>query len=104
MTSSSYLCENSWTPLPQTSRKWESAPKSANSSTLQTSIPKLEPVENKGDPATNPVYTDVKSFMERPAPTRLSQDHVWGMRDDWGKGANPWGSGVQAFKSQSIGT
>jgi peroxisome-assembly ATPase len=102
MTSSSYLCENSWTPLPQASRKWEGASKSANTTTHPTSTLKSKSMESEGGPTTDK-YASVRSLLERPAPPRISQDHVWGVRDDWGKGAGTWGSGAQTFNSQTVG-
>lgn len=64
MTSATYLCEESWTPLPLASRKWEGASKLSGPSTLQNSVPKVELVdkEENSESATETVtvYTNVK--------------------------------------------
>lgn len=35
-----------------------------------------------------------------PAPV-IGEEHVWGVRDDWGKKAGDWGQGAKAKKSKS---
>lgn len=32
-------------------------------------------------------------------PPKISEDHMWGVRDDWGKKAGDWGQGVKGKRS-----
>ena len=32
-------------------------------------------------------------------PPKISEDHMWGVRDDWGKRAGDWGQGVKGKRS-----
>lgn len=35
----------------------------------------------------------------RTLPTpKLKSDHVWGVREDWGKSAGPWGKGASVYE------
>lgn len=31
-------------------------------------------------------------------PPKVKEDHVWGVREDWGKGAGRWGKGASAHE------
>jgi protein AFG1 len=32
-------------------------------------------------------------------PPKISEDHMWGVREDWGKKAGEWGQGVKGKRS-----
>lgn len=38
---------------------------------------------------------DVRPPSQKPV---LKEEHVWGVRDDWGKKAGRWGQGAKAFE------
>lgn len=35
-------------------------------------------------------------------PPRIREEHMWGVREDWGKKAKRWGQGAAAYKSQVV--
>ncbi|KAI0684734.1 hypothetical protein BC835DRAFT_1310420 [Cytidiella melzeri] len=65
MTSESYGTYKQWTPLPDAARKWE-----------RTSI------------------TSNVSTGQRPEAPRLREEHIWGVREDWGRRSGTWGRGT----------
>ena len=90
MTSESYEREESWSPLPPTSRKWENSLKAAPALPHPAPTNEESPVQAvndelwgfeaafEGRPSPPPkVNTD-----ERPEAPRLREHHIWGMRRD----------------------
>ncbi|KAJ7693369.1 AFG1-like ATPase-domain-containing protein [Mycena rosella] len=53
------------------------------------------------DFASEAAYLPNMGTDARPAAPKLKADHVWGVRDDWGKGANTWGQGAKAYGRDS---
>ena len=105
MTSESYAQEETWAPLPAGLRKWE------------RSIVDAEPVSSgtgrghattywehprgtigSGDFAGEAANEGVSaSIGGRPEAPRLSEAHIWGVREDWGERAKEWGRGAKAY-------
>lgn len=90
MTSADYDKARKWTPLPRSLRKWEGkhVPTSLSPARLPPlATPRADLVRTEdNDFALEASYRDVSasSQLERPDAPRLAQDHVWGVRDDWG--------------------
>ncbi|KAI0675380.1 AFG1-like ATPase-domain-containing protein [Trametes maxima] len=107
MTSEGYARDEQWTPLPLSSRKWESPSPSppAVSSLLR---PTQYTTVRRADPTTPRPSSDFaeeasapSSYAERPPAPRLSADHVWGVREDWGDRAREWGRGASVYAARS---
>ncbi|TFK53712.1 hypothetical protein OE88DRAFT_1655972 [Heliocybe sulcata] len=96
MTSPSYAREEKWTPLPLGVRKWES--RSAVAPSREDYRPSSPHVSPKGqdDFASEAGYT--RPTRERPEAPRLKEEHVWGVREDWGEKAKEWGRGSQVYR------
>lgn len=89
MTSESYEREESWAPLPPTSRKWENSWKATPIRPLPASTKEESPVQAINDevfgfeapfesqPPQPKLNTD-----ERPEAPLLREYHIWGMRQD----------------------
>ncbi|KAJ7745464.1 AFG1-like ATPase-domain-containing protein [Mycena maculata] len=98
MTSPAYSRTSQWTPLPEGDRTWER-------SMVYAGIPESHARSRDVDPpapesdyfASEAAYTpSLETGEARPSPPRLKADHVWGVRDDWGKGTDAWGQGAKA--------
>ncbi|KAF7315792.1 Mitochondrial ATPase [Mycena indigotica] len=95
MTGAEYWRSAQWSPLAVTDRAWEgrghgSTPARNRSSTA---------IQNDDDFASEANYADVAaSRLMRPEAPRLKEEHMWGVRDDWGDGAKSWGRGVKAYE------
>lgn len=75
MTSSSYDAKSTWVPLPVDLRKWEKAQLALGGGTRSLgNIPSTAQFAPK-----------------------LSENHVWGVREDWGGGGS-WGRGASAYE------
>ena len=118
MTSEGYGKEETWAPLPAAERKWERSARVAatSSSASRRSVPAAATVDAavamsnvhiadaafdfaveaayQGD---STVQVDVR---QRPEAPRLREEHVWGVRDDWGGRAKEWGRGAKAYEEQ----
>jgi protein AFG1 len=100
-----YARESTWTPLPSSARKWEVAAAVMRSGSPTPTRP--EPTrlvmmhENNDDFAEEAAYSGPVPRVERPEAPRLSEDHVWGVREDWGGRAKDWGKGARVYRSQS---
>lgn len=90
MTSESYAREESWTPLPPTSRKWEN---SSDPVPLQYPVTPIPKKEEPAQDLNENVYGLEPQFErdppqpklspdERPEAPRLREHHIWGMRPD----------------------
>ncbi|KAI0798473.1 AFG1-like ATPase-domain-containing protein [Irpex lacteus] len=86
MTSESYSKEEQWNPLPDASRKWE------RSSVVGQPGPQPTPVAPHG----GYVNSDRVDLTQRPEAPQLREEHIWGVREDWGKQAGAWGRGAAA--------
>ncbi|KAJ6498938.1 AFG1-like ATPase-domain-containing protein [Mycena sanguinolenta] len=87
MTSLAYSRDAQWAPLAEKDRTWERPPGDNDFN-----------VSRYDDFTTQPtVLPQNGEEVRRPAPPRLKADHVWGVRDDWGKGTNTWGQGPKAY-------
>ncbi|CDO76964.1 hypothetical protein BN946_scf184281.g11 [Trametes cinnabarina] len=109
MTSESYARDEQWNPLPAASRKWETSssfqtfphpsspasPMSPLRAQEHISNPSADFAEEASTHASHPDPSD------RPPAPRLSPDHVWGVREDWGPRAREWGRGASVYSSAS---
>ncbi|KAJ7282878.1 AFG1-like ATPase-domain-containing protein [Mycena rebaudengoi] len=97
MTSPVYARTAKWVPLLQVDRPWEKqSPHAATSHTPSNNID-TPSSDEFGCKAANESSNYGKE-LERPAAPRLNSDHVWGVRDDWGRGSNTWGKGARAYE------
>ncbi|KAI0690281.1 AFG1-like ATPase-domain-containing protein [Cerioporus squamosus] len=105
MTSESYARDEQWAPLPTDARKWET-------STSGSAPPQRTGCATTGP--TRPHSSDSTDFAEeasldrtstfpadRPPAPRLSADHIWGVREDWGERARDWGRGASIHADPS---
>ncbi|THU94184.1 hypothetical protein K435DRAFT_724740 [Dendrothele bispora CBS 962.96] len=106
MTSPTYQRDEVWTPLPLSSRRWETTSKNAHV-TRATGAGKLSrSTKSNDDFAEEAAYEGGEKYLRnippelRPAP-RLREHHVWGVRDNWGEGAGRWGEGAKAYEKSS---
>ena len=118
MTSDRYAKEDRWDPLESSRRKWETN-STAGTISLDTYpndglsanlVPKrrYQPqdqndVPDEGSYASEPSGNGkVPSAAEdRPSAPQLAEDHVWGIREDWGEKAGRWGKGAAAFGTEA---
>ena len=106
MTSESYAKEEQWTPLPIEARKWE---KSGLGSVLPTASAapthtQAKQVHSSDAPDFAEEATQERtstSPADRPPAPRLSADHIWGVREDWGERARDWGRGASIYADPS---
>ncbi|KAF7975890.1 hypothetical protein HWV62_8303 [Athelia sp. TMB] len=105
MTSSNYRSTEQWTPLPATLRKWEEAPGPVPPlghlvppHTAMSARNMLgSHLNDDSDFASEASYGQPQRDADRPDAPRLGQEHVWGVRDDWGPRSKAWGRGAKAF-------
>ncbi|KZP22052.1 hypothetical protein FIBSPDRAFT_739626 [Athelia psychrophila] len=111
MTSPNYRLTAHWTPLPASLRKWEepsepplpgslqSLPPVPRTSTAPRTDNHFNHVDGDSDFAAEAAYAQRENHAPgvRPEAPRLGQEHVWGVRDDWGPRARAWGRGARAF-------
>jgi protein AFG1 len=127
MSSAEFLTTALWQPLDPSMRTWErsskatSTPRPAPRPSMAVmgaagplSTDKLSGVLSPSDlrvkqkvvqgreiDVSKKVKQDVLS-MENPrqetSPPELKSDHVWGVREDWGKGAGTWGKGASVHE------
>ncbi|KAI0358524.1 hypothetical protein OH77DRAFT_1420920 [Trametes cingulata] len=108
MTSESYARDEQWTPLPPSARKWET---STSAAATPTSNSRLQERKSRDIPVTSRPSTDFAEeasahsthalAADRPSAPRLSADHVWGVREDWGARAREWGRGASAYAASA---
>ncbi|KZT22234.1 hypothetical protein NEOLEDRAFT_1072044 [Neolentinus lepideus HHB14362 ss-1] len=99
MTSPSYAREEKWAPLPLGVRKWESpSMPSGEASPYRPSSPYIA-LAQQDDFSSEAEYS--RPVRERPHAPRLKEEHVWGVREDWGEKAREWGKGAQAYRQAS---
>lgn len=101
MTSHAYAsASDRWTPLPIDQRQWEHAAPTAPGPTRRLSAttaptPSSAAAESDvGDFAAEASYDGTVPLASRPLAPRIRPEHVWGVRDDWGKKAKGWGRGT----------
>lgn len=106
MTSESYGREEKWTPLPDAARKWEQASALGGQPAAKDSGNALKDWkvihdEASGDFAAEAAYEGTtEPGDERPEAPRLREEHVWGVREDWGDHAGAWGRGTTLHEQQ----
>lgn len=105
MTSHEYANNTQWTPLANDLRKWESTsctPQGARLSSAagHSMISITSRSDREDDFAIEAAYDGgvLGTRKERPNAPRLKPDHVWGVREDWGKRAGIWGQGALAHQ------
>lgn len=108
MTTLNYHLAEQWVPIPTSLRKWEqpsgppalgippALPPGPRASTSRTGS-NSDHVDDDSDFAAEAAFVPKENHTERPEAPRLGQEHVWGVRDDWGPRARAWGRGVRAF-------
>ncbi|EUC66571.1 AFG1 family ATPase, partial [Rhizoctonia solani AG-3 Rhs1AP] len=96
MTSPKYAANVVWQPLTRAQQPWHVDALPSRSST-HVQIPKFATGEQivENDWAEEASYDARRGRKGRPEPPRLSENHAWGVRDDWGKGAGEWGKAVK---------
>ncbi|KAJ7130813.1 AFG1-like ATPase-domain-containing protein, partial [Mycena crocata] len=94
MTSPAYAHTAQWAPLSKGERTWEKGIASTRPSHARSRDIDSSPANADEDnlSSLNPGIDPA-----RPAAPRLKADHVWGVRDDWGKGDRPWGRGASVY-------
>ncbi|TFK84570.1 hypothetical protein K466DRAFT_220678 [Polyporus arcularius HHB13444] len=105
MTSESYAREEQWAPLPLDARKWETSTAGALPPRQSTSTGGIRPQPIQGhssdsttDFAEEASVDHTLTFAaDRPPAPRLSADHIWGVREDWGERAQDWGRGASLY-------
>jgi protein AFG1 len=126
MSSAEFLTTALWQPLDPSMRTWERSSKATP--TVKPVTPTIDIMGAAGPLSTDKLSgvlspsdlrvkqkvvkgreidvsrknkQDVLS-MEHPraetSPPELKSDHVWGVRDDWGKGAGTWGKGASVHE------
>ncbi|KAJ7497659.1 AFG1-like ATPase-domain-containing protein [Mycena latifolia] len=97
MTGPAYVRTVQWAPLSERDRTWERSVAYPGTSHSRSFDVDPRPAE-QDDFASEAAYSpDLGKEKVRPAAPRLKADHVWGVRDDWGKGAKTWGQGARAY-------
>lgn len=101
MTSESYRREERWTPLPDTARKWERSSAVDALTTSANAVPRNETTFGgiSSDFAEEAAYENRGSVYvsQRPEAPRLREEHIWGVREDWGERSGRWGHGAAAY-------
>ncbi|KAJ7141406.1 AFG1-like ATPase-domain-containing protein [Mycena epipterygia] len=105
MTSPTYSRAAQWAPLPEGDRNWERSTAHAGTSRSHARARDVDPRPPEPDDfaseaaylPSNPEMTQV-----RPAAPRLKPDHMWGVRDDWGKGTSAWGQGAKVYEDGTV--
>ncbi len=105
MTSESYAREEQWAPLPLDARKWETSTAGSLPPQQSTSTGGIRPQPTQGhssdsttDFAEEASVDHTSTFAaDRPPAPRLSADHIWGVREDWGERAQDWGRGASLY-------
>ncbi|KAF8756549.1 AFG1-like ATPase [Rhizoctonia solani] len=94
MTSPKYAAQAIWQPLTRAQQPWHvDTPPSRPSNYNQIPTFATEDQVLEKDWAEEASYDARRSRKGRPEPPRLSENHAWGVRDDWGKGVGDWGKG-----------
>ncbi|KAG5638052.1 hypothetical protein H0H81_002086 [Sphagnurus paluster] len=94
MTSASYGKNDldTWTPLHPSARKWETkATGNPQAIAFPPRVMGQDDIPGESDFAEEAAYPSDVMNLKRPSAPRLSADHVWGVREDWGPGAGAWG-------------
>jgi len=106
MTSPTYSRTAQWAPLPEGDRNWERSPARAGTSQLHTRVRDVDPSPPEPDDfASEAAYlppSNLEMAQVRPPAPRLKPDHMWGVRDDWGKGTTVWGQGAKAYENGTV--
>ncbi|KAH9892647.1 AFG1-like ATPase-domain-containing protein, partial [Cubamyces lactineus] len=105
MTSEIYARDEQWAPLPPSSRKWESSSTSYKSpvvlkSTLTQSTCQLRNTNADFAEEASAYPSSHAHPTDRPPAPRLSADHIWGVREDWGPRAQAWGRGASVYSTR----
>ena len=117
MTRSPTYAHEEWLPLQESHRRWEkvalSVPPVWRPLTNADIVARPSPAPGASSPTPTPSSGDretTSDFAEeagysRPQnlgpkgitrdPPKISENHMWGVRDDWGKKAGDWGQGVK---------
>ncbi|KAJ6521929.1 AFG1-like ATPase-domain-containing protein [Mycena vulgaris] len=102
MTSPAYARTAEWAPLADGDRTWETSiafPRTTHSRSRDVDPHPTELDDFASEAAYSPDVGTAQ--VVKPAAPRLKSEHVWGVRDDWGKGANIWGKGARAYGPQT---
>jgi protein AFG1 len=91
MTSPSYARDETWVPLEKHARKWENTADRIPTQTLPARAPTLSGLDHPG------LSRAGHSNISQPPAPKLSNNHIWGVREDWGPRAGKWGKGAGAY-------
>ncbi|KAL7281558.1 hypothetical protein ACG7TL_004875 [Trametes sanguinea] len=112
MTSESYARDEQWNPLPASARKWETpssshapphpppstSPQPSNTPHSHRTGSRPSASDFADEASAHPTHP---SSFDRPPAPRLSADHVWGVREDWGPRARDWGRGARVYSESA---
>jgi len=121
MNSPEYLVTAVHTPMPSSVRSWERTHSITSSVSPLASTParhsmgEKQPLPSGQDDKLSGVLdpADLRAKWKDGMPTYekevdvrgekpvLKEDHVWGVREDWGKKAGAWGKGASIFEDKA---
>lgn len=109
MTSMEYVKIENWNPLAPKIRKWESdLPVCISTPTSVTGqVRQRQEGLHEDDFASEAAFeSDARAHRiakARPSAPRLKEDHIWGVREDWGPKAGTWGRGAKVHRRPECG-
>lgn len=108
MTSTEYAETEIWNPLAPKIRKWESdIPVTISTPTSVTGQARQRQEGlQEGDFASEAAFeSDARAYRvaKQPSAPRLKEDHIWGVREDWGPKAGTWGRGAKVHRKRPEG-
>lgn len=98
-----------WNPLAPKIRKWESdLPVCISTPTSVTGqVRQRQEGLHEDDFASEAAFeSDARAHRiakARPSAPRLKEDHIWGVREDWGPKAGTWGRGAKVHRRPECG-
>lgn len=104
MTSTEYAETEIWNPLAPKIRKWESdLPATISTTSVTSQARQRQEGLQEGDFASEAAFeSDARAYRvakEQPSAPRLKEDHIWGVREDWGPKAGTWGRGAKVHRN-----
>lgn len=105
MTSEGYGRDETWAPLPASARKWESG-LTDTAAPVDPSTDRPEPLQyasQDDDFASEAAYVGPVPRDSRPSAPRFREEHIWGVREDWGEQAKKWGQGSKVHREKTSG-
>ena len=102
MTSGAYAEAQQWHPIPPEQRKWESSQQPIQAEQAPPSWDTIHTCSSAQDQTLEGDTSEhAAAERERPPAPRLKEDHIWGVREDWGERAGTWGKGAAVFQERN---